>query len=624
VPGPPEQGRRAWQAAEAGLARGLLDDLTFPADAASPHAAERRRRAARLDQLDALLLPLLTARKLSAEQRQRRNSLTSERDGLLAEIDAEAARLAAERVLPRGDIQGQLASDAALLLWLDERPAGKPADAGGWHWGCVLRRAGPPAWVSLPGSGPGGAWTDADNELPQRLREALARRAPGWSELARRLRQQRLDPLEEHLRATADLPAVRQLIAVPAGEMAGVPVEALSERWRVSYAPSGTLFARLRASHRPLSQPTLLALGDPTFTAPEAPPAPEPLGHGLLVLQVLPGGNADKAGLKPDDVLLEYAGARLATRDDLKLRAEGDPVPVRLWRAGRTLGKEVAPGKLGVVFDREPAPAALRRRRELDQLLASTRGPAPKPLPGTRREVEALAALLPKDRVQLLLGSDASEQRLDQLAAAGKLKDYRLLHFGTHGALDTATPARSALLLATDRLPDAEQQVREGKKMYTGRLAVSAVLGWKLDADLVTLSACETGLGRQAGGEGLLGFVQALVQAGARSVLVSLWPVDDAATALLMTRFYQNLLGQRQGLKAPLGKAEALREAKEWLRSLPRPQAEALAAQLSKGELRVGVSPLKPAAPAAGADKGDRPYAHPYYWSAFVLLGDPD
>jgi CHAT domain-containing protein len=309
----------------------------------------------------------------------------------------------------------------------------------------------------------------------------------------------------------------------------------------------------------------------------------------------------------------------------LKLRPEGDPVPVRLWRGGKVRSLEVAPGKLGVVFDREPAPSALKRRRELDQLLASTRGPAPKPLPGTRREVEALAALLPKDKVQLLLGSEASEQRLDQLAAAGQLKDYRLLHFATHGALDTATPAHSALLLATDRLPDAERQAREGKKVYTGRLTVAEVLTWKLDADLVALSACETGLGRQAGGEGMLGFVQALVQAGARSVLVSLWPVDDAATALLMTRFYQNLLGQREGLKAPLGKAEALREAKQWLRGLPRPQAEALAAQLSKGELRLTVSPLKPAAaPAAGSDKGDRPYAHPYYWSAFVLLGDPD
>jgi CHAT domain-containing protein len=342
-------------------------------------------------------------------------------------------------------------------------------------------------------------------------------------------------------------------------------------------------------------------------------------------MQVLPGGNADRAGVRPDDVLLGYAGTKLISRDDLKVRPEGGPVPVRLWRAGRTLGKEVAAGKLGIVMDTEPAPAALKRRRELDQLLASTRGPAPRPLPGTRREVQALAALLPRDKVQLLLGSEASEQRLDQLAAEGKLKDYRLLHFATHGALDSATPTRSALLLATDRLPDAERQAREGKKVYTGRLAVGTVLGWQLDADLVTLSACETGLGREAGGEGMLGFVQALLQARARAVVVSLWPVDDAATALLMTRFYQNLLGQRDGLRAPLGKAEALREAKQWLRRLPRPQAEALAAQLSQGELRLTVSPLKPAAaPVAGADKGDRPYAHPYYWSAFILLGDPD
>jgi CHAT domain-containing protein len=201
--------------------------------------------------------------------------------------------------------------------------------------------------------------------------------------------------------------------------------------------------------------------------------------------------------------------------------------------------------------------------------LAATRGLAPKPLPGTRREVEALAPLLPREKVQLLLGSEASEQRLDQLAAAGQLKDYRLLHFATHGALDSATPAHSALL-ATDRLPDAERQVREGKKVYTGRLTVGTVLGWQLDADLVALSACETGLGREAGGEGLLGFVQALVQAGARSVLVSLWAVDDTATALLMTRFYENLLGKRPGLEAPLGKVEALREAKGWLRNLPR------------------------------------------------------
>jgi hypothetical protein len=75
-------------------------------------------------------------------------------------------------------------------------------------------------------------------------------------------------------------------------------------------------------------------------------------------------------------------------------------------------------------------------------------------------------------------------------------------------------------------------------------------------------------------------------------------------------RVASRVLGER----APLGKAEGLREAKQWLRGLPRAEAEALAARLSKGELPLTVSPLKPpAATAAAGDKGDRPYAHPYY-----------
>jgi CHAT domain-containing protein len=94
-----------------------------------------------------------------------------------------------------------------------------------------------------------------------------------------------------------------------------------------------------------------------------------------------------------------------------------------------------------------------------------------------------------------------------------------------------------------------------------------------------------------------------------------------------MTRFYENLLGKRQGLNAPLGRAEALREAKQWLRDLPRKDAEALAVALDKGELRGSVSPLKPLAEPpkeAVGQKGDKPFAHPYYWTAFILLGDPD
>jgi CHAT domain-containing protein len=123
--------------------------------------------------------------------------------------------------------------------------------------------------------------------------------------------------------------------------------------------------------------------------------------------------------------------------------------------------------------------------------------------------------------------------------------------YGEPGPVTSATAAPAAWDSVPDGRVTAEQIVRT----------------WELDADLVVLSACEAGLGRSAGGEGYLGFTQALFAKGARSVVLSLWKVDDRATALLMKRFYQNLLGKRQDLNAAMPKAEALGEAKVWLRT---------------------------------------------------------
>ena len=127
------------------------------------------------------------------------------------------------------------------------------------------------------------------------------------------------------------------------------------------------------------------------------------------------------------------------------------------------------------------------------------------------------------------------------------------------------------MILTQVGLPDPLDQALHDKPVFDGRLSVREIQhGWELKAELVTLSACETALGRDSGGEGFVGFTQALLMSGARSVCLSLWKVNDKATSLLMTRFYQNWLGNRKGLDKPLTKAEALREAKEWLRQSNR------------------------------------------------------
>jgi Flp pilus assembly protein TadD len=277
----------AWHAAERGLARGLLDDLgavTVTSD--TPDELRRlHARAARLEQLEKALLPLLTAENLNETRTQQRDELSRERNKLQQEIAAEAAERAGREVVALESLQQRLLPDAALVFWADIWSPGA-TDPGAFHYACLVRCQGAPAWVRLPGCGSAQAWTDEDDTLPQRLREALAQRSPAAAALARQLYAQRLEPLMPHLAATATLPTVKRLIAVPAGAMAGIPLEALTDRYALSYVPSASVFVRQAANHRPLREPTLLALGDPAFTAPETK-RPEPPGHGLLALQVL-------------------------------------------------------------------------------------------------------------------------------------------------------------------------------------------------------------------------------------------------------------------------------------------------------------------------------------------------
>jgi len=219
-----------------------------------------------------------------------------------------------------------------------------------------------------------------------------------------------------------------------------------------------------------------------------------------------------------------------------------------------------------------------------------------RPLPAARHEVKELAVLMPGATV--LYGRDASEQSLVQLAASSALRGFDTIHLATHALVDDARPEVSALILSQADLPDPLQAAIAGERIYDGMLqAREIVREWHLDADLVTLSACRTAMGKDAGGEGYLGLAQTLLQVGARSLLVSLWQVDDEATSLLMGRFYQNLTGGPRGptttpATGPMSKTVALQEAKHWLRTY--------------------------------SDAGGRcPFQHPAYWSAFILIGEP-
>ncbi|MFH1144537.1 MAG: CHAT domain-containing protein, partial [Candidatus Eisenbacteria bacterium] len=215
-------------------------------------------------------------------------------------------------------------------------------------------------------------------------------------------------------------------------------------------------------------------------------------------------------------------------------------------------------------------------------------------LPATRSEIATIGKLFPERTT--LLGADASEQELVRLASTGALKDYGILHIATHAFVDDRQPQRSALILSQVGLPDPFEAAAAGRRTFDGLVSVKEIAcEWDLDADLVALSACETGRGRVVR-EGILGFAHAFLEAGARSLLVSLWKVDDRATALLMSRFYENLYGKYVGDRAgyaatAMSKGDALREAKLWLQEY-----------MDEG--------------------GGRPYRSPYYWSAFILIGD--
>jgi CHAT domain-containing protein/Tfp pilus assembly protein PilF len=187
-------------------------------------------------------------------------------------------------------------------------------------------------------------------------------------------------------------------------------------------------------------------------------------------------------------------------------------------------------------------------------------------LVSSRREAAAISALAPEGQRWEALDFDAG------LAAVRdpKLADFRIVHFATHGLMNSRDPRLSGLVFS---LVD-----RQGRPQ-NGFLRADEVANLKLGADLVVLSACQTALGKEVRGEGLLGLARGFMYAGAPRVVASLWRVADAATTDLMSSFYQALLGSH------VPASEALRSAK----------------------LRLMRNPLR---------------STPYYWAGFSLEGD--
>jgi CHAT domain-containing protein len=160
----------------------------------------------------------------------------------------------------------------------------------------------------------------------------------------------------------------------------------------------------------------------------------------------------------------------------------------------------------------------------------------PSPLPGSEQEAKNVAALL---KTQPLIGSRATKSEV-----MTRMSQARIIHLATHGLLERYDGIPGAIALAPDR----------PNRIGDGLLSSTEIFDLKLNAELVVLSACDTGRGNVTG-DGVIGLSRSFIAAGVPSVIVSLWQVPDTPTAALMTEFYRNLRDQR------LDKAQSLRQA---------------------------------------------------------------
>ncbi|MGB7202986.1 MAG: CHAT domain-containing protein [Pyrinomonadaceae bacterium] len=188
-------------------------------------------------------------------------------------------------------------------------------------------------------------------------------------------------------------------------------------------------------------------------------------------------------------------------------------------------------------------------------------------LPASREEAQSISDVVGANQTTVRAGFAANRDGV----LNGGIEDYKILHFATHGLIDEKRPELSGILLS---LFD-----NEGKQNDGGFIRLQDVYGLRLNSDLVVLSACDTGIGKEIKGEGVMSLNNAFLQAGAKSVVSSLWKVDDTATKDLMTEFYRGMADDN------LTAAAALRGAQIKMYKDPR-------------------------------------YRSPFYWAAFTASGD--
>ncbi|MBI1760535.1 MAG: CHAT domain-containing protein [Acidobacteria bacterium] len=388
-------------------------------------------------------------------------------------------------------------------------------------------------------------------ELPKRA-EIEAQAARVYSLLTARNREVKGEtPRQTQQRATraeAELPAQ----AAALSQMILGPVAAQLGGQRLLIVAQGKL------QFIPFS-----ALPDP---ASHASATPEPLlvKHEIVYLpsaSTLAVLRREMAGRQPAPKTLALLADPVFETDDPRFKQQlGQQLGQKLGRTAGSSRLQTPPDGVSPAHSR----ALLRAAEVFNETGASLQFHR---LANTGWEADHIAPLVPAARALKATGFAANRVQ----AVSGALADYRIVHFASHSFLHSAHPELSGLVLS---LLDAQGRTQDGF------LRLHDIYNLRLNADLVVLSACQTALGKEVKGEGLLSLARGFMYAGAPRVVVSAWKIEDRASATLMVKFYKHLLGAPR-----LSPAAALR-----------------AAQLEMWR--------------------DREFAAPYFWAGFVLQGE--